>query len=117
MGVILSGKFMLLGLRSEAVVDVVDDDAAVDGHVGEEEPVHVGGAADHPAAVGVHDRRPIALPGQELGSRSWWLSEPHLRGVHQHLDVVLAVVGGGHLQLSVVAGCVRLDNPGSFGIS
>ena len=108
---------MLLGLRSEAVVHVVDDDAAVDGHVGEEEPVHVGGAADHPAAVGVHDRRPIALPRQELGSRSWWLSEPHLRGVHQHLDVVLAVVAGGHLQLGVVAGCVRLDNPRSFGIS
>ena len=107
---------MLLGLRSEAVVDVVDDDAAVDGHVGEEEPVHVGGTADHPAAVGVHHRRPIPPPRQELGSRSWWLAEPHLGRVHQHLDVVLAVVGGGHLQLRVVAGCVRLDNPRSFGI-
>ena len=107
---------MLLGLRSEAVVDVVDDDAAVDGHVGEEEPVHMGGAADHPAAVGVHHRWPIPPQRQELGSRSCWLAEPHLGRVYQHLDVVLAVVGGGHLELSVVARFIRLDNQKSFGI-
>ena len=60
---------MLLGLRSKAVVHVVDDDAAVDGHVGEEQAIHVCRAADHPSAVGVHDGRPLALTSQELGSR------------------------------------------------